>query len=301
MSPITESPGSLGAGLTPEAWAIFVLENISAASVMIASGATVVRTANRVIHIPRVTGSGGVGWYPELAPIGPGDPVGDELVLQPHKIGAISTVSNEAVNDSSPSALDAIGTAMLRAIGLGVDKAYFVGTGPSNDQPQGILTQALPSTPGPVDYTTIVTAAGIVRGKGGRPDSLWVSPADLTALQLAVDGLNRPLIQPDPAQAMSETIAGLRIWATPAVPAGSALVAEAAQVIVCLRQDATVAVSTDASFNADASLVRVIARTDVGVNDVNGLCEITGTGTQSIETMSAKSSKSSGKSASSDS
>ena len=285
--PITEQAG-LGQALSPEAWASFVLEHISAASVVIASGATVVRTTNRTIHIPRITGDGGTGWYAKLAPIGPGDPQGNELVLSPHKCAALSTVSNEAVNDSDPSALDAIGTAMLRAIGLAVDKAYLAGTGPSNDQPQGILTGALPTTPAPVDYTTIVTAAGIVRGKGGKPDSLYINPGDLTTLQLAVDGLNRPLIQPDPTQGMSETIAGLRIWPTPAVPAGEALVAEAAQVVIALRQDATVSVSTDAGFNTDASLVRVIARTDVGINDVNGLCQISGTTTREAQESKKK-------------
>lgn len=272
--PITESAG-LGQALTPEEWSRFVLDHIAAESVVIASGATVVRTTNRVIHVPRVTGDGGTGWYAELAPLGAGDPVGDELILEPRKCAALSTVSNEAVNDSDPSALDAIGTAMLRAIGLAVDHAYFDGTGPGNNQPTGILTLGLPGSVGVVDYAGVVTAAGVVRGKGGKPDALYLNPTDLTALQLAVDGMNRPLIQPDPTQGMSETIAGMRIWATPAVPAGEGLIAEAKQIVVCLRQDATVAVSSDASFDSDASLVRVIARTDIGINDANGLCHIT--------------------------
>jgi HK97 family phage major capsid protein len=273
VSPITETTG-LGQALTPEEWASYVLEHLSAQSVLIASGATVVRTTNRVVHIPRVTSDGDVGWYAELAPIGPGDPQGDELILEPHKVAALTTVSNEAVNDSSPSALDAIGTSMMRAVAMAADKAYFVGEGPSNDQPQGVMTLALPTHPGAVDYPGIVTAAGIVRGKGGAPNVLYLNPADLTGLQLATDGMDRPLIQPDPAQGMSESIAGLRLWPTPAIDAGEALVAEAAQIVVALRQDATVAVSEDYAFNTDAALVRVIARTDVGVGDVNGLCRI---------------------------
>jgi hypothetical protein len=64
------------------------LQHISAASVVIASGATVVRTPNRVVHIARVLTDGGVGWYGELDPIGPGDPTGDELKLEPHKCAA---------------------------------------------------------------------------------------------------------------------------------------------------------------------------------------------------------------------
>ena len=266
-----------------------MLDHLSAQSVLIASGVTVVRTTNRLVHIPRTTGDGSADWYAELAPIGPGGPVGDELQLVPRKVAALETFSDEAVNDSSPSALDAVGTAMMRAVALAADKAYFVGTGAANNQPTGILTLVLPASPGAVDYAGLVSAAGVIRGKGGQPNVAYINPTDLTALQLAVDGMNRPLIQPDPTQGMSETVAGLRIWATPAIPAGKALVAEAAQIIVCLRQDATVAVSTDAAFNQDGTLVRVIARTDVGINDANGLALIGG----AAGTQSSKSSKSS--------
>ena len=286
--PITTT-GGLGQALTPEQWADFVLEHLSAQSVLIQSGATVVRTQNRVIHVPRITGDGGVGWYAELDPIGPGDPTGDELTLTPRKVAALSTLSNEAVNDSSPSALDAVGTAMMRAVALEADRAYFAGTGAANDQPTGVLTLAgLPSYVGAVDYTGVVSASGVVRAAGGIPNALYLSPTDLTQLQLAVDGMDRPLIQPDPTQGMAQTIAGLRVWATPAVPAATALVAEAAQVVIALRQDATVAVSTDASFGSDASLVRVIARTDIGVNDIKGLCVI-----KAASQQASKSSKSS--------
>jgi HK97 family phage major capsid protein len=187
-------------------------------------------------------------------------------------------MSNESVNDSTPSALDAVGKAMLRSVGLAVDTAYLVGTGPANDQPTGVMTlPGLPENAGAVDYAGIVSAAGVIRGVGGRPNALYVNPSDLTALQLAVDGMNRPLIQPDPTRGMSETIAGLRIWSSPAITAGEALVAESQQLVVALRQDATVAVSDQAQFANDASLVRVIARTDIGVNDINGLCKIAAT------------------------
>jgi HK97 family phage major capsid protein len=155
-----------------------------------------------------------------------------------------------------------------------VDRAYLAGSGPSNDQPTGVMTLTLPEHEGAVDYAGVVNASGIIRAAGGRPSALYLNPADLTALQLAVDGMNRPLIQPDPAQGMSETIAGLRVWATPAVTAGEALVAEASLLVVVLRQDATVAVSDQAAFGSDGSMVRVVARTDIGVNDEAGLCKI---------------------------
>jgi HK97 family phage major capsid protein len=271
--PITES-GGLGQALTPSEWASYVLDHLSAASVVLASGATEIRTGLQAVHVPRLTGDGAAGWYAELDPIGVGDPSGDEIVLAPKKCAAITTLSNEAVNDSDPSALDAVGRAMVRAVALACDNAYFNGTGAANNQPTGLFSQALPFHVGAVDYAGIVTASGLIRAAGGTPNTAYLNPADLTALQLAVDANNRPLIQPDASQGMSETIAGLRIFATPAVAAGQALIAEASQIVVCVREDASVAVSEQALFGQDATVARVIARTDIGIADQDGLCEI---------------------------
>jgi HK97 family phage major capsid protein len=275
--PITKATG-FGAAITPEEWAGYVLDHLAAASVVLASGATEVRTSAKQIHMPRITGDGAVGWYSELEAIGPGDPVGDELILTPKKVAALTTLSNEAVDDSTPSVLDAVGNAMVKAVAREADRAYFAGTGPANDQPVGIMTlPGLPASIGPVDYAEIITAAGVVRAAGGTPNVAYLNPADLTALQLVVDGNNRPLIQPDPSQGMSETIGGLRIWATPAVPAAQALIAQADQIVVAVRTDASVVVSTDAAFSTDGTVARVVARTDVGVNDLDGLCAIRAT------------------------
>jgi HK97 family phage major capsid protein len=267
--PVTES-GGIGAAFTPEQWAQYVLDHLSAQSVVLASGATEIRTSFQIVHVPRITGDGGAAWYDELEPIGPGDPTGDDVVLQPRKCAALTTLSNESVADSSPSVLDAVGVAMTRAVALAVDKAFFTGTG--GKQPVGLLTlSGLPSTPGAVDYAGLVSASGAIRAAGGKPDVAYVNAADLTALQLATDGFDRPLIQPDPTQGMSETIAGLRVYPTPAVPTGTALVAQADQIVVAVREDASVEVSEHVLFGSDGTQARVIARADVGVNDINGL------------------------------
>ena len=73
---------------------------------------------------------------------------------------------------------------------------------------------------------------------------------------------------------MAATVAGMTIWPTPAVPAATAVIAEADQIVVAVREDASVAVSDQFAFNADGTVVRVVARVDVGVNDPDGLCVI---------------------------
>ena len=54
--PITELPApGLGAGITPEAWQAYVLEHLSAQSVVLASGATRITTGQKAVHVPKVT------------------------------------------------------------------------------------------------------------------------------------------------------------------------------------------------------------------------------------------------------
>lgn len=283
--PITEDAG-FGAAITPEQWATFVLDHLAAASVLLASGATEIRTSAKQIHVPRVTGDSATGWYDELEPIGEGAPPGDELVLAPKKVATLVNLSNEAVNDSDPAVLDVTGTAMTRSVAREADRAMFAGTG--GKQPLGLLNlaPALPSHIGAVDYAGVVTAAGLVRAAGGVPNVLYINPTDLTALQLAADANDRPLVA-DPATGMGASVAGLTIWPTPAVPAATAIIAQADQVIVGVREDASVVVSEHALFASDGTVARVIARVDVGVNDPDGLCVVKAAAVQAAKSKSS--------------
>jgi HK97 family phage major capsid protein len=165
---------------------------LSAASVLLASGATEVRTTGKAVHVPKFTGDAATNWYDELEEIGEGCPPGVDMVLTPQKVAALCTLSNKTVADSNANVLDSVGQKMVRSVALAADKAMFNGTG--GKQPVGILniTPALPSGVGAVDYAGIVTAAGIVRAAGGTPDAAYVNPADLTTLQLATDANDGP-------------------------------------------------------------------------------------------------------------
>ena len=274
--PITEFPaGGLGSAVTPEEWASYVLQHLSAASVLLASGATEVRTSAKMLHIPRVTGDTAVGWYAELDPITEADVPGDELVLTPRKVATLVRLSNESVNDSSPQVLDVAGSNMVRSVAKEADRAMFVGTGAANDQPTGILTlPGLPNVDEAVAYAGIVKAAGLVSAAGGTPNVLYVNPTDYVALQLVTGSDDRPLISGDPTAGAPPVIGGLAVWQTPAVPVGTALVAAADQIVIAVREDASVAISEHAAFGQDGTLARVIARVDVGVNDIDGLATV---------------------------
>ena len=271
---ITEAGGGIGAAITPEAWSAFVLTHLSHSAVVLSAGARRIDTDAKQIHVPRVTSDGTVVWLDELEEIVSNAPEGDDLVLTPKKVGALTVLSNESVDDSNPSELDAVGAAMLRAIGRAVDVAIFHGAG--GKQPVGILdaTPTLPAVYGTISYENIVRAAGEIMSAGGVPDIVFANPSDVVELQLATDGMNRPLVQPDAAKGASRTIAGLTIYPTPALLVGEALVAQADQIVVAVRKDASVKFSTDARFSSDGTVARVIARVDAGIGDADGLCSV---------------------------
>jgi Phage capsid family len=82
---------------------------------------------------------------------------------------------------------------------------------------------------------------------------------------------------PDPARRFSGRRGhhrGMRVYPTPALGAGTAVVAQADQIVVAVRSDASVEFSRDARFEYDATLARVIARIDGGIADARGLCSI---------------------------
>ncbi|MGZ4185013.1 MAG: phage major capsid protein [Solirubrobacteraceae bacterium] len=274
--PITEAPGGFGHAITPEQWATYVLEHLSAQSVVLASGATRVTTAQRVVHVPRVLTDGTAAWYNELEEITAGDPTGNELVLTPKKCAAITKLSDESVSDSSPSVLDAVGTAMTRCVALAIDSALLTGAG--GKAPVGVYGQAGEhAVSATVTIDSLIDAAGKISAVGGQPRAAYVNPVDHTALMKEKDGNQRPLLTPDYSASPSSSIYGLTIYATPAIAAGTALVAAPEQIVVAVRNDPTVAVSTDAAFTADGAVCRVIARVDVGLNDARGLCSIAAT------------------------
>jgi HK97 family phage major capsid protein len=277
--PVTELPApGLGAAITPEQWAAYVLQHLSAQSVVLASGATRITTGQKIVHVPRIRADGSADWYSELEEIGPGDPTGDELVLTPKKCAALTTLSDEAVSDSSPSVLDAVGTAMTRAVALVCDRAFLTGAG--GKQPLGVYGQAGQHVAGAIDIDHLIDAAGLVLDVGGQATVAYIHPTDHTALQKLKDANERPLLTPDYSGGPSSTVYGLALWPTKGVAAGTALVCDPAQIVVGVRDDPTVAVSADAAFTADGAVCRVVARVDVGVNDPAGLVSIAAAATQ---------------------
>jgi HK97 family phage major capsid protein len=156
-------------------------------------------------------------------------------------------------------------------------------TGAGGKAPLGVYGQAGGHIVGAVDIDHLIDAAGLVADVGGQATVAFVHPTDHTALMKLKDLQGRPLLTPDYSGGPSSTVYGLALWATKGVAVGTALVCDPVQIVVAIRSDPQVAVSSDANFTADAVICRVIARVDVGVNDPAGLVSIAATAAAASE------------------
>lgn len=255
-----------------ESWASYVLQHLAAESVLLRSGARAIPVAGRKAHIPRVLSDGTASWVGELVEIPSSAPQGDELVLEPKKVANTVTLSRESIADSPADELDTVGNALTGAVATALDVKAFSADVATADAPAGIRSLALPAQPGGVTLDNITRAAGTIANAGGLANAVYLAAADRTTLSLLKDTAGRPLLV-EALAAAGFTLDNLHTVAS--LPAGTAIVAEAGQIVVGVRRDAEVEFSEHAKFTADGVVAKVVARVDVDVNDVDGLVVVT--------------------------
>ena len=170
--------------------------------------------------------------------------------------------------DSAAPALDSIGQAMVRGVATKIDARAFSNAAATAVAPAGLLSGTLPGGRTSVTTDTILDGIGSVGGYGGVADSVFLNPADLTGLrkERAVPG-GQYLLQPDAQAAGAERIGGATLYPTAGLAAGTAVVAEARYIVLAVRKDASVELSTDAAFSVDGTVARVTMRVDWAVSD----------------------------------
>jgi HK97 family phage major capsid protein len=255
-----------------EQWAAYVLDHLSAASVLLASGARRIDVQGKEAHVPRLLDDGTVVWVAEGQDIPSDAPDADTLLLSPKKLANVVSLSNESIGDASVSVLNAVGDAMTRAVGTAVDAKAFSSDAGTATSPPGLLQAGIPGGAGTVTVDGILDAIGVIGAAGGVANAVYLNPVDLTGVRKEV--VTGGYSISDPTAPGAEAIGGARLYPTPAMTPSTALVAQADQIVVGLRQDASVSFSPDAGFTSDSTLARVVARVDFQLNDPDGVYHI---------------------------
>lgn len=255
-------------GILPTEYADLIVGPVTAEAVPFRTEvATTIRTASHEVRVPILREDAGAAWVREGEEIDPDDPTLDELTIAPAKVAGLTIISRELAEDSSPEAAELVGQSLARSIVAQVNAAFL--TGLPAPAPAGLpAATATQITVSGVDEAeranayvyTLRNAVSQVRAHGGTPSAVLMNPADAFAMSAVTEaeGSRRFLME------SAETVEGLPVIQSAAVPVGRAWVVDHTQVLTVLREGTTVAVSSDAYFSSDRVAVRATMRVGFG-------------------------------------
>lgn len=218
--------------------------------------------------VPRLLDDGSAVWVDELEEIPSDAPEADTISLTAKKLANVVTLSNESIADAPVSELDAVGLALARSVAVAIDTRAFSASAATSIAPAGLLPTMTPAV-GTVSFDSIIATIGAIEAIGGTASVVFLNPTDVTTLRLvkSATGANSYVLQPDTRLAGAESISAARIISTPALAAGTMVVADPKQIVVGVRKAVEVAFSAHSAFTSDAVLARVTARADFKLND----------------------------------
>lgn len=249
----------------PESVGPLIEQPVAAESVALQT-TTVMVTQERATRFPIVVADGTAAWTAEGEEITPSDATVDELEVVPAKVAALSVISRELADDTSPAAAAVVGNGLVADLARQIDSAFFAAT--TVNGPAGLGSIAH-QTVTAASYTNLdvfaeaISKAGTV---GATISSFCCSPA--TALSLAKlkdeGSSNRPLLQPDPTQPNRPLIFGIPLITSAAITGPEVWAIPAAKTFTVLRDGATLAVDSSAYFSSDRVGVRATLRAAFG-------------------------------------
>ena len=252
--------------LSPEQVGALIVQPVSRESIAL-QVATTAQTSANSFRIPLVTADGTAAWTPEGTEITPTDATVSEIDCVPKKLAALSIISRELATDSSPAAQQVVGESLARDIARKLDAAFF-GTTVTNG-PSGIGSVAGVNT-ATSDFTDVdgfLEAISEIETAGATTTAFVIAPA--TALALAQlkklsTGSNEPLLAADAASPTKRSVAGVPLWASPAVAANTVWALDRSRTFVVLHGAVTLAVDESAYFSSDRIGIRVTLRAAFG-------------------------------------
>jgi HK97 family phage major capsid protein len=230
--------------------------------------ATVVQTSSGEFRIPIVTNDAIAAWTPEGSDITPSDAGVDEITVKPDKLAALSIISNELANDSSPAARELVGNSIGRDLARKVDAAFFAHT--TVNGPDGIESIIYQST-----TTTTLTntdafaeAISLAENEGATVTAFVANSATVLKLSKVKreTGSNEPLLQPDPTLPTRRQILGVPLWSVPdtVVPDDVVWAIDGSRVFIVVRQDVDLRIDESRYFESDRLGIRATMRIGYG-------------------------------------
>jgi HK97 family phage major capsid protein len=250
---------------------------------------TQVETLSPKFRLPVVDVDAASTWLAEGADITETDPTIGEEVVTAMKLGALTKVSNELANDSSPAATQVVGDGLTRSIARQLDVAFFgIGGGLA---PPGLLSFsdiATVTVPGSnwTNFDWATTAQSTLERVGSTVTAFCASFETVRQLSTVKQftgttaNSNEPLLQAtegDVTTATPRNIFGVPLWSLPegTIADGTVWALDRDKVYAVIRSDIGLMVDPSFYFGSDSLAVRCIIRVGFGYPHHAAICKIT--------------------------
>jgi HK97 family phage major capsid protein len=253
------------------------IDKVRAAMVCLRAGAkTVPFSGTDVLRIARVTTDPTFTIKAENDPFPSTQVAFDAIQLIPRTIGAVIALSRELLEDTG-NIVDLLETVLSKALAVKLDSLALAGTG--SQQPVGLLTMPGISGTGSIgtlSWGALQTGATAIRNSNIEPTSYICSPTNQNRLASLTtgDGVNSAkLWLPPPSN-----IAPLEQLVTTSMPDGSILVGDFSRLLLGVRSETRLEVSTEAgtAFQNHQCLIKVTTRWDVNTEHNEAFYTLTG-------------------------
>lgn len=248
-----------------------LVQPLEAASVVLSSGPRIFDTAG-VLRIPKLVSGATVGFIGEGGLIPDDADVDfDELTLMPTERKSIKTIlrfTNELVRQSVLGIDAVLRARLVKDVSDALDTALLLGDGAS-DSITGIINQANVTVGDfdPTDPDTLLDAIGLLNAQEVSPTRWFINGSDFVTLRKVKEatGSAKYVLEPDLTVDATYRLFGVPVTITNKLGAGTAILADMANVAVARDVAPSVTVLTERYAEYDEVGLRVVTRYDLGL------------------------------------
>lgn len=255
-----------------------LLQPLEAQSIFLSSGVRIFDTAEP-LRIPKLVGSSEPSWVGEGELIPEHDVEFDEVRLMPTDRKSIKTLirfTNELLRQSVIGLDSVLKDRLVSDVSRKLDTAFLTGDG-ADDSVTGIINQpgVQTGTLDTADPDSLLDALALAAAAEVTPNRWMVSGADFFALRKLKDGNGNYLIESDVTKDTTYRLFGVPVTVSNKIPAGTAVLANMAEVAVARDTNPTVKLLDQRYAEYDEQAIRVTARFDLGLLRPEGVIVLT--------------------------
>ena len=232
LSPMVEGTAASGGYLVPTDFENQIISGRDELNV-VRPVSKVIRT-NSDHKIPVVTAHGAATWTAEGGAFVESKPTLGQLTLSAYKLGHLVTVSTELLQDSMFNIDAFLASEFARAFAVAEETAFCVGTGSTNNQPEGIFTAAggtvgvTAAKTGEITADEIISLVYALKAPYRQNAKFLMKDSTVAAVRKLKDGNGVYMWQPALANGQPDKLLGYDLLTTayaPAIAAGARVAA----------------------------------------------------------------------------